>query len=422
MFVILYMINHKIKVLDEEMKIVENNINIKHQIHSRVDYKNSACVKPWGHEFLIYESDKIGVWFLKIKKGQSTSLHTHFNKDTIIICLNGIAKINLLNSSIILNPMSSIHLPQYNFHGLSSFSEETYLLEIEIFNDSAKFSDKNDLLRINDQYKRNSTGYESSVNKTTEDLDKLDYFFLTTDFDKQIKGVNLKVTEINNKNKKDPVGSMFNNNNYNILLRGVVNQNMKYLKEGSFIDNFDGIQFPEESILVLSLHNSDYAEDSKIIYDKEQLKLVVDKLNKNNEKIILSSGCFDIIHVGHINTLRESKKLGDKLMVCLSSDEQIKLLKGANRPINNYKDRIDLFKTISYVDYVILYNEENIAKEETLGDIMKIVNPFYWTKGNDYIEEKIIEKHPYLTNIKLFKNVDGKSTTNIVNKIRSDDE
>ena len=106
-------------------------------------------------------------------------------------------------------------------------------------------------------------------------------------------------------------------------------------------------------------------------------------------------------------------------MICLSNDEQIKKLKGDERPINNYKDRIDLFKTIKYVDYIILYNEENIEREESLGEIMKIVDPYFWVKGSDYSIDKILEKHPYLKNIKLVNNIEDKSTTNIVNKIKN---
>ena len=69
--------------------------------------------------------------------------------------------INLKDQIINLNTMSTIFLPHYKFHGLSSFSEETYLLEIEIYNDNTNFSDKNDLLRINDQYKRKVTGWST---------------------------------------------------------------------------------------------------------------------------------------------------------------------------------------------------------------------------------------------------------------------
>ena len=409
-----------INILETEKNIIKNNIFIKEEKHNYVDYKNVVCIKPWGYEFLAYQSDKIGMWFLKIMKGHSTSLHCHFNKDTFIIVIKGSAIINLVDNKVInLNSMSSIFLPHYNFHGLSSFSDETYLLEIEIFNNKTTFSDKNDLLRINDQYKRKNTGYESSINTVNDNLELYNFFSIENNFEKNIENVDFKVIELSEDILKTFDLSYFDRYNYNILLDGIIYQNLQFYKEGSVIKSFENMQFPNDKVLILSLGKINFEEDSKIIYDTNQLNIVVKELKDKNKKIILSSGCYDIIHVGHLNTLRESKKLGDILMICLSSDEQIKILKGSERPINNYKDRIDLFKTISYVDYIILYNEENIENEETLGNIMKIVDPFYWVKGDDYKEEEIFKKHPYLKNIKIIKNIENKSTTNIINKIKN---
>lgn len=398
----------------DEISIVNNNLYIKNEKHDNVNYKNCVCIKPWGHEFLVYLNEKIGIWFLKIKKGESTSLHTHFNKDTIIIVLKGSAIINLKDQIINLNTMSTIFLPHYKFHGLSSFSEETYLLEIEIYNDFTNFSDKNDLLRINDQYKRKITGYESSINTINSDLEKYDFFYLDEKFEKNIFDIKFKVIKIDNNSDLKKINTV-----HNILIDGKIFKNMQFYKEGSFLNNFDDIQFPNDSALILTLDKFYFEEDAKIIYDFKQLELIIKKLNELNKNIILTSGCFDIIHVGHLNTLKEAKKLGDILMVCLSSDEQIKLLKGNDRPINNYKDRIDLFKTIIWVDYIILYDEVHIEKEETLDNIMKIVSPKYWVKGNDYNEQNILEKHPHLKNIKLITNIENKSTTNIINKIKN---
>ena len=104
-------------------------------------------------------------------------------------------------------------------------------------------------------------------------------------------------------------------------------------------------------------------------------------------------------------------------MVCLSSDEQIRHLKGDTRPINSYWDRIDLFKMIECVDYIILYNEVNSETEETLGNIMQIVDPSLWVKGSDYNIETIRQKHPYLKAVKIYNNVPNFSTTNIIKKI-----
>ena len=389
-----------------EHAIVNNNQYIKDEIHPYVDYKNKVCVKPWGHEFLVFENNNIGMWFLNIKKGHQTSLHCHFKKDSIVIAIKGSAKIMLMDDEVIsLSEMSSIFLPHNNFHGISSFSDEVFLLEIEIFNDSLKFSDKNDLLRINDVYNRTITGYSSSVHVSDriQDLEKYGYFYFEEGYDDEIHGVDAKLTTFttNNMNKM----TLLADYQYNILVEGKMFYNHQYMKEGSFVNINDyhnnPPQFPNDIIKVLSLRNIAYKNNSKIIYDNEQLKIIVQQLKQRNERVILSSGCFDIVHIGHLNTLLEAKKLGDKLIICLSNDEQIKKLKGEDRPINNYQDRIDLFKTISYVDYIVLYNEENIEKEESLGKIMKIVDPDYWVKGDDYVKDDVLKKHPYLRNIHL---------------------
>jgi len=414
------MINHIFDALPNELSIVSNHTQLQNEKHAVIDYKNKVCVKPWGHEFLVFQNKRTAIWCLTIKKGHQTSLHCHFNKDTQIIVLKGVAKVSLIdNKSIALSELSSVFLPHYNFHGISAFSEEVCLLEIEIFNDRLHFSDKNDLLRINDDYNRKKTGYESSVTvlETPEDLSSYGYFYLDENFTKNIFGVDIQVNKLAKGSPKPPI--KWEKNQYNILLEGTVFHKNQFFKEGTFIQEFsDCFQFSDDSALILSLQNIGYKKNAKIIYDNQHLKLVVENLKEQKKTIILSSGCFDIIHVGHLNTLYEAKKMGDVLIVCLSSDEQIKKLKGPDRPINNYQDRIDLFKTIDYVDYIVLYNEENIPNETSLGNIMKIVDPDCWVKGNDYTRDAIVQKHPYLRNICLVPNVENKSTTQIIKTIQ----
>jgi rfaE bifunctional protein nucleotidyltransferase chain/domain len=364
---------------------------------------------------LIYQNKKIGLWYLKINEGHKTSLHCHFNKDTIIIVIKGTVKIELINNkTLILNAMDILFLPHYSFHSLGTFSPESFILEIEIYNNNTNFTDKNDLLRINDIYNRQNNNYETSVKVDVDNIkEKYGYFCLDKNFSEVIEEVNFKVSEINNEN----LSQLTNNSSVNIILEGTIFQNMRFLNEGSVIDSFDNLNFLEDKSMILSLTKFDCIEDSKIIYNTEQLKIISDELKKNNKKIILSSGCFDIVHVGHVNNLAKAKRMGDILMICLSSDEQIKKLKGNNRPINNYNDRINLFKTIKYIDYVILYNEIDIDKEQTLGNIMKIIDPYMWVKGSDYKLEDILQKHPYLKNITLIDNIENKSTTKIIEKI-----
>jgi rfaE bifunctional protein nucleotidyltransferase chain/domain len=386
------------KVNEKDTQIANNHPAVD---STYVDYKYKVCTKPWGYEFLAYESDTIAIWYLKINRGESTSLHCHFEKDTNIIVLQGSAKIGMIDDELFLNTLSGIHIPKTKFHSISSFSEECYLLEIEIFG-KTKFSDKNDLLRVVDPYKREKTGYESSV-KLSENLDK--YFY----FDKNFYGIG----DVINKVSICISDKVDDKSCFNILLRGNLYNNGNYYKEGSILSKYTEY---EGDCKILSLNKIDYAEDNKIIYDINQLKIL--KKNLSDKKVVLTSGCFDIIHVGHLNTLKLSKNLGDILIVCLSNDEQIKKLKGENRPINNYADRIELFKTILYVDYIVLYDEVNIEKEETLDDIINILDPLYWTKGTDYTTDDILKKHPTIRNIELFDQINNKSTTNIINKIR----
>jgi rfaE bifunctional protein nucleotidyltransferase chain/domain len=399
---------------NDELTIINNNINLKYNKHPFYDYNNKVCIKPWGHEFLIYQNNKIGIWYLKINNTGKTSLHTHFNKDTFIIVIKGSLKIELIDDIINLNEMDYLFIPHYKFHSIGSFSPESYMIEIEVYNDSINFTDKNDLLRINDIYNRNDNNeYNKSIICETDNLENYNYFFINNDFKKYIHNVLFQTININKNNYRNFKYT------FNILLDGTIFQNGYYISPGSLIELNDNTQFLNDYATILSLKHSNYEYEKKIIYNNDHLKLIVSQLKNNEKQIILTSGCFDIIHVGHINNLLEAKQLGDILMVCLSSDEQIKKLKGDERPINNYKDRIDLFKTIKYVDYIILYDESDISNETSLGNIMKIVEPSYWVKGSDYNEQNIIKKHPYLKKIKLIDNIPNKSTTCIVSKIKN---
>ena len=86
--------------------------NFSQLISEYVDYKNKVCIKPWGYEFLIYESTKLGTWFLKINKNVGTSTHTHFKKDTIMIIISGKVRLNMVNSYEVYGEGSVIFIPK----------------------------------------------------------------------------------------------------------------------------------------------------------------------------------------------------------------------------------------------------------------------------------------------------------------------
>ena len=90
-----------LEATDSEKEIIQNNWSIAEEVHFRKEYKNAVCIKPWGYEFLAYENNKLGIWFLKLTKGGATSLHTHFHKDSlgphILQISNPFESVNLIN-------------------------------------------------------------------------------------------------------------------------------------------------------------------------------------------------------------------------------------------------------------------------------------------------------------------------------------
>lgn len=380
---------------------------------SYVDYKNKICIKPWGYEFLSYQTTKIGIWILYINKDNGTSIHTHFKKDTILVVLSGKIKLEFVDKIEFIGENKYCFIPKKKFHGLYAIEENTIIMEIEIYNKEITYTDKNDLLRLIDKYKRSSSGYENSVNVINENIEKYNYFYIENNFKKTINNLKIIYDTFNNLSNLSNLSDL--SDEYIILLDGEIYINGTILKEGSIIKKNDLNNIILDNQKFLQIIFDDTYLKNKIISTEEELEYIVRKLKDKNNKIILTCGCFDILHVGHMHILNQSKKLGDKLIVLLSSDEQIKFLKGINRPINKLEDRLKLFTLVPYVDYVYVYYENLVINNETeLDKLMNIVMPDIWTKGDDYNINDIYKKHPSLNKIEIIKRIDGKSTTNII--------
>lgn len=100
--------------------------------------------------------------------------------------------------------------------------------------------------------------------------------------------------------------------------------------------------------------------------------------------IVFTNGCFDILHRGHIEYLKQSKMLGTFLIVGINSDSSVKRLKGETRPINNQWDRKSILEELRCVDEVIIF------EEDTPYDLIKKVRPDIITKGGDYKVEDVV--------------------------------
>ena len=151
----------------------------------------------------------------------------------------------------------------------------------------------------------------------------------------------------------------------------------------------------------------------KIVTQSEIIK-IVRKGQSEGKTFVVTNGCFDILHVGHAKYLNQTKQVADYSIVLLNSDKSVRELKGEGRPINNESDRAELLTFLSCVDYVVLFEERSPA------ELLEKIKPNIYTKGADYTietlpEREIVERNGI--NVEFIDFVQGKSTTNIINKI-----
>jgi rfaE bifunctional protein nucleotidyltransferase chain/domain len=129
---------------------------------------------------------------------------------------------------------------------------------------------------------------------------------------------------------------------------------------------------------------------------------------------IFTNGCFDILHLGHIELLKYAKSLGDYLVVGLNSDQSVKKLKGDLRPINNEFTRKTILESLKFVDEVIIFNEP------TPLNLIQRIQPQIIVKGGDYKKEEVVG-YEYeklgLLEVKIFNYVSNNSTTEIIKRI-----
>lgn len=159
------------------------------------------------------------------------------------------------------------------------------------------------------------------------------------------------------------------------------------------------------------LANEDDGTFHKILHEADLETFRQDNADK---KIVFTNGCFDILHVGHKRYLQQAATLGDILVVGVNSDDSVRRLKGPERPINPEQDRTEMLCAMKFVDYVVIFTED------TPYELIKKIQPDVLVKGGDYKPEEVVGRDIVEARggrLELIKFVDGKSTTNIINKI-----
>lgn len=164
--------------------------------------------------------------------------------------------------------------------------------------------------------------------------------------------------------------------------------------------------------LELALHSS---HQDQGILEENLLIQAVRTAQQKGEKIVMTNGCFDILHAGHLQYLQQAKQLGDRLIVAVNTDESVKKLKGNNRPINGLQQRMEMLSALKCVDWVVPFSEQT---PERL--ICKIL-PDILVKGGDYEISQIAGHQCVLKNggqVKVLDFLPGFSTTQLIERIK----
>jgi mannose-6-phosphate isomerase-like protein (cupin superfamily) len=127
------------------------------------DYRNIVVNKPWGYEYLWFQNEKVAIWFLRITKGQATSLHCHAKKRTSLIVLDGAVQCTTIDDKYQLKTLEAVVLEPCVFHSSMAIAEEgAFIMEIETP------PMKGDLVRMHDAYGRQNSGYEQTKEYSTD--------------------------------------------------------------------------------------------------------------------------------------------------------------------------------------------------------------------------------------------------------------
>ena len=153
------------------------------------------------------------------------------------------------------------------------------------------------------------------------------------------------------------------------------------------------------------------------VLDEAQLQLQLTQARARGERIVMTNGCFDLLHAGHVHYLREAARLGDRLLIAVNDDNSIQRLKGSDRPLNSLEARMQVLAALEMVDWVIAFGEDTPA------DLIATVLPDVLVKGGDYQVDEVAGASIVRAaggRVEILDFLPGHSTSNILSRARGE--
>ena len=166
---------------------------------------------------------------------------------------------------------------------------------------------------------------------------------------------------------------------------------------------------------LLSEIKKEFKPLKKGIVDIEKLCELLTEAKRRGEKIVMTNGCFDILHPGHAQYLKKAKKLGDRLVVAVNSDDSVKRLKGISRPLNDAGTRMTMLDALESTDWIIEFHQD------TPKDLIEKLLPDILVKGGDYEIHEIAGSQAVIRNggrVEIMEYLPDYSTTGLINRIK----
>ncbi len=152
------------------------------------------------------------------------------------------------------------------------------------------------------------------------------------------------------------------------------------------------------------------------IFTSKTLQYQLQEWRSQGLKVVFTNGCFDLVHMGHVDYLEKARKLGNRLVVGVNSDNSVTKLKGAGRPVTDESSRVRVLAAMQFVDAVVVFDEPTPSR------VIAEVVPDILVKGDDYLAEDIVGADVVTGNggqVRTIPIVEGYSTSRIIERIRT---